>query len=257
MFFRSQPGEPGLSSTLIKLAREPMTKMLLKPKRLIVHHHLGVGDHLICNGLVNYVLEAFALECLYLVCTKTNAPTVRFLYSDEPRITILEFNWPKLSQQDFVYLASNQLGVPVLTVVARASDNFDVEFYQSLGVPFDVRWSHFRLPAVMTSAHDFYRQHIRHERYCLVAAKSRVSEHDLQIDTALPIYFVEPLTDSILDWVEVIKHASEIHCIDSGFIHLVNSFDLTGTKLYYHDVGRGATFVTRHEWVHVRQRGPD
>ena len=174
-FSAPSPGNPGRASTLIELTREPMTKMLLKPKRLIVHHHLGVGDHLICNGLVNYLLEAFELECLYLVCTKTNAPTVRFLYSDEPRITILEFNWPKLSQQDFVYLASNQLGVPVLTIVARASDNFDVEFYQSLGVPFDVRWSHFRLPAVMTSAHDFYRQHIRHERYCLVAAKTLVN----------------------------------------------------------------------------------
>jgi hypothetical protein len=234
-----------------------MTKMLLKPKELIVHHHLGLGDHLICNGLVNYLLDALELERLYLISVKTNAPSVRFLYSDEPRITILDFDWPKISQQEFAYWASNQLGVPMLTIAAQSAENFDVHFYRSLGVPFDVRWSHFRLPAVMTSAHDFYRQHIRHERYCLVAAKSSVSEHNLQIDTALPIYFVEPLTDSMLDWVEVIKHASEIHCIDSGFIHLVNSFDLTGAKLYYHDVGRGAAFVTRHEWVHVRQRGAD
>jgi len=232
-----------------------MTKRLLNPKRLIVHHHLGLGDHLICNGLVHYLLEAFELECLYLVCTKANAPTVRFLYADEPRIKILDFDWPKLSQQDFVYLAANQLAVPVLTIVARSSDNFDVEFYQSLGVPFEVRWSHFRLPAVMTSAQNFYRQHIRHERFCLVAAKSRVNEHHLTIETDLPIYYVEPVTDSMLDWVEVIRQASEIHCIDSGFIHLVNSFDLTGTKLVYHDVGRGATFVTRHEWVHVRDAG--
>ena len=25
--------------------------------KILVHHHLGLGDHIICNGLINYLSE--------------------------------------------------------------------------------------------------------------------------------------------------------------------------------------------------------
>ena len=31
----------------------------IKSNKLILHHHLGLGDHLTCNGLVNYLSEIF------------------------------------------------------------------------------------------------------------------------------------------------------------------------------------------------------
>ena len=31
----------------------------IQSNKLILHHHLGLGDHLTCNGLVNYLSEIF------------------------------------------------------------------------------------------------------------------------------------------------------------------------------------------------------
>ena len=31
----------------------------LKSNEIILHHHLGMGDHITCNGLVNYLSEEF------------------------------------------------------------------------------------------------------------------------------------------------------------------------------------------------------
>jgi hypothetical protein len=36
----------------------------MKP-RIIVHHHTGLGDHFICNGLINALLEYYSID---LIC---------------------------------------------------------------------------------------------------------------------------------------------------------------------------------------------
>ena len=33
----------------------------LKSNEIILHHYLGMGDHITCNGLVNYLSEEFKL----------------------------------------------------------------------------------------------------------------------------------------------------------------------------------------------------
>lgn len=43
--------------------------------------------------------------------------------------------------------------------------------------------------------------------------------------------------DSILRYANLIKHAAEIHCIDSSFIHLADRLESTG-RLFYHKYAR-------------------
>ena len=44
---------------------------------VVLHHHLGLGDHFICNGLVHSLLERNNWEELHLVCKPHYSKTVK------------------------------------------------------------------------------------------------------------------------------------------------------------------------------------
>lgn len=56
-------------------------------------------------------------------------------------------------------------------------------------------------------------------------------------------------TRSILGWASAIMGSSEIHCIDSSFLHLVEQLQPTG-KLFYHKYARVGSldYHFRHKW---------
>jgi hypothetical protein len=56
---------------------------------IMVYHHLGLGDHFVCNGLVRAVLEQTKAKRLYLPTKENNMVTVQQMYSDDSRIVCL------------------------------------------------------------------------------------------------------------------------------------------------------------------------
>ena len=47
----------------------------------LIHHHMGLGDHIICNGLVRELRSSIKGK-LTLACKQHNLPTVKDMYSD-------------------------------------------------------------------------------------------------------------------------------------------------------------------------------
>jgi len=43
-------------------------------KRVIIHHHLGIGDHFTCNALVHYIAKDY--DEVWLVCKGYTEATV-------------------------------------------------------------------------------------------------------------------------------------------------------------------------------------
>ena len=54
--------------------------------KIIVHHHTGLGDHFICNGLVHALTDHYDID---LICKKHYTKTIEHLYEDFPNITII------------------------------------------------------------------------------------------------------------------------------------------------------------------------
>ena len=48
----------------------------MKPIECFIHHHLGLGDHLICNGMVRYVAKNYDFKNIALVVKKCNLNNV-------------------------------------------------------------------------------------------------------------------------------------------------------------------------------------
>ena len=52
----------------------------------LIAHHLGLGDHVVLNGLVRHIFnrEKDSHERIYLLCYEHNLPNVKRMYSDIP-----------------------------------------------------------------------------------------------------------------------------------------------------------------------------
>ena len=89
---------------------------ILDNRDLIIHHHLGTGDHFICNGLVNYIcsnIEEEAEKCLqssplvYLACKKRNLETVSYLYRENQIVIPIEIGDNELEHVNSIVKQNN------------------------------------------------------------------------------------------------------------------------------------------------------
>ena len=224
-----------------------------KYKELVLHHNMGLGDHILCNGMVYGIIEKYDVEQLYLMVKDVNLPTVNKLYEDSDIVIPVSVPYENyLQEQQFV--ANYRSDIPHLDIIYTGGREsyFDNEFYNLAGIDLQARWDKFKMPTDDSASKEFFNKFIKDKEYCLVHCQGSPRSYDLDIKTDLPIYYVESgLTETILDWADVIKNAKEIHCIDSSIIHLVDSLELSAEKLYYHDVGRPGLFQRINEWTLV------
>lgn len=201
-------------------------------KNIILYHHLGLGDHFVCNGLVHYVSKQY--DSIYLPCKTSNYPTVKYLYSESPKVKVF-----KIDKDEFfeVKSFSSLMNLKILMVGFEKCDikNWDKSFYSQLNINFNERYNSFYLPK---NNPDKVLDPVK-EEYILVHNQSSVCKYDLKIDTNLKVIEIENgISDNLFYYIDTIYNAKEIHCINSSVFHLIDSLsDLKG-KLFYHDIRR-------------------
>ena len=55
---------------------------------IYIYHHLGLGDHISCNGLVRTIISKNQDNIYYLFCKSSLSETVKFMYRDLSNIKI-------------------------------------------------------------------------------------------------------------------------------------------------------------------------
>lgn len=214
-------------------------------KSICIHHHLGLGDHFVCNGLVRAIADRDKVDFLYLPTKKHNFVTVSQMYSDDRRIICLPVNddqqvyeLPQLKVVSSLY----RVGFEKCREV-----DWDVSFYDCISIPFETRWSGWRCQRNPDRERMLSEKIQLDKSYVLVHDQGSVGRYDLEIDTKDPIVRIEPITDNLLDWCGVIAGAKEIHCIDSSVIHLAQSIRATGVFHRIRDAGN-QEFCLRTGW---------
>lgn len=213
-----------------------MPSIDVNPNSIYVHHHLGLGDHIICNGLVRYILKATNPDDLWLVVKQKNLNNVSRMFADDSRVKFI----PVDEDRNFYELPLRWSDVRLVRVgfdQCRESD-FDVSFYDSVGVSFEERWNSWYYQRDMRCEQNMIEELKLPDKFVLVHDTSSMGTFDLKINTDLPVIRVSRLNSetTIFDWIGIIERATEIHCIDSSFIHVVNSIDSTADSLFYHKI---------------------
>lgn len=210
---------------------------------LYLDWNLGLGDSIICNGLVRALAESE--RRIILPSWPRNLPSVRHMFSDLENVDVivpLNGDGPLVGGPDLEVLSIGLHGTPY---EGSNSESFDQHFYRRAGLPWEYRYSKFALPKdtvqIAPPRGDFRLIHGRASDGASIQSE-RLSRGWLNIHVENNVRW--PLAA----WVDTIAAASEIHCLDSSFIHLVESVPSTD-NLFFHEYARPSYFQRRKPWT--------
>jgi hypothetical protein len=224
-------------------------------KNLLVYTHQGLGDVIVCYGIINALLEK--VETIHIPSKNIYLDSVSFLYKDDTRVKI------------FPITPSGDLGLEHLEVITYAKNNdipiFKIgfenlrepfhmrQFYEQANVAYKDCWGRFKDPESTEQSQKLFNDlNLLDKDYALVVDYTHSGKFDLKIETDLSkiVMYKTDYGAGIFDWVDVIKNASEIHTTASGPFHLIDhikSFN-KNCKLVYHDVRKGDIYKVETYW---------
>jgi len=228
---------------------------------IIFHHHPGLGDHFICNGMVHSYAEQF--DKVYLPCRERFLKTVECLYQDFPNIIPKPFDndwhnlerdvaaWAQESKIPYLKIGYDKV---IYTYLEREQCppkwigiNFERQFYEQADVLYVARYDNFKLPKEIEGSKELYEKVVGDTKdYILVHDSSSESDgysfdmfgwRNGQNSDLTIIKIQDNITDNLLNWIDVIRNAKEIHVSPSSVFCLVDSIckDIS-PDLYFHDL---------------------
>ena len=172
------------------------------------------------------------------------------MYSDEPRIVVLGvtsdaavYQLPEVKSLEGLYRVGFE----------NTREDWDVSFYDQLGLPFSYRYQFFYVNRD-TSREKLLADYLGIRKgmsYILVHNTGSTGKINLRLaSNDKQVIHVEPITNSILDWLWICENAEAVHCIDSSFIHLAQS---VGVKSGFFHKARSCFghFQLRETWNEV------
>lgn len=204
-----------------------------------IYHHLGLGDHIICNGLVNYIQKDLGEE-ITVFCKNHNFKNVEYLYRHNDKINVfspygigddshvLNYIEEKKLQKDLIRIGFEQLD-------GSHDTTFDQEFYIKNNIPWSVRFDFFEMKRDIDEENFIYNQlNPNNEEYIFVHGNLNMEKirSDLKI-------IKNPDQYSIFNILKLIENSTECHLMESSVKCLVNSYKFDKPKFYYHQYVRG------------------
>ena len=209
--------------------------------------HTGLGDMIIFNGLVREII-------------KDNIPTtifVKHMYYDFFKEMYKDIS-EQLLQSITVANDGNDINEVAKIVVGKDSciltgclgskwpgsdPRFDETCYKQANVDYNKRWDSFKYARNIEAEMNIFKKY-------RVVEKNYIFVHDdplrnFVINRNLPTnyHIVNPninLTKNIFNYRYLIENAAEVHCIDSCFRCMIETFDIN-KNLYYHQYARHPT----------------
>lgn len=200
-----------------------------------IYHHLGLGDHIICNGLVRHI-KKFE-DVVYVFCKPHNTKNIEYMYRDNPNIKVLSVG----EDIDVMrYINNNKISNKIIKVGFDKLNNkystFDEEFYESLNIPFSVRFDDFYIERDLNLEQKIIKElNPNNEKYIFThnIDKSKINTNLKIIDN--------PVNYSIFNLISLIENAEEVHLMESSIKNLINSYKMGKPKFFYHQYVRNYT----------------
>ena len=225
-------------------------------KKIIIHHHLGLGDTIICNGLVNYLSSEKNLTC-YLPVKEHYLNMVKFLYRDNKNIIIFPVKNETRDQDVEDFSLANKIKILKVGFKKVKKQNFNTYFYKQLKIPYDYSFNYFHIPTDkekedQLKKHLFKYYNVKSDKYILIHSESSYQKYELNIESNIDKIYIDKESDlhnNLFLYRNLIFNAEEIHCINGSFLHLVERIDCKA-KLYYHHLRKNNIHLKENwNWI--------
>ena len=209
---------------------------------LVIIHHIGLGDHLMLNGMVRHL-------CLdrkvVVIVNKNHEESIKFMYRDNPNIAVCAYD--DLQKNTRVILSNFQSrGYSILPLATYALDDTTWKTLVHGNDPHST-WAHtpyFQAkvnPEYMRTKFHVVRDREREgklmEKLNLMGKEYAFvhNEPDRHLPNVVESKYevfnpdTKELPFNIFDYLGVLENAKEIHCINSAWAWVVELFRI-GTK---------------------------
>lgn len=230
--------------------------------RLFFLGSVGLGDSFVQSGLVHHFADRS--HELHLPAQPKFFKTIKTLYQDHPSIIVI----PLEPEEEHItqYVQENKLSrilpIPLVQTTIRKYQiipMWDIQTYSNYELSYGLRYSNFRLPNHILGSEELYNALSNNEPYIIVHRytgddtagipinipefrKNAGLENNIRI-----IEIKEGITDDMMQYVKLIQHAEEIHCVPSSFHCLVDSIQ-TNAKLFFHDIREKTSMAVNTQW---------
>lgn len=210
-----------------------------------IYHHLGLGDHIICNGMVRHFYKEYG--SIGLFCKKHNKSNVEYMYRDLKNIEIISFDDSLDADiQCKQYIHNNNLYEDLIKVGfnqlnKNLSTSFDQDFYRIANIPFSDRFDEFYIKRERKKEDEVLNTlNPTGEKYIFVHDDS---DRGFVIDESKiknKKYKIIKNDKNFLvfNYIKLLEKAEEIHFMQSSFKELICSYNLKKPKLYQHNYVR-------------------
>lgn len=193
-----------------------------------LHHHLGLGDHIICNGLVRYLLKN-SIRNVILPTKKHNIESVDYMYRDLPTVKID----PVIKDECAVKKYKKYKNVLRIGFENIQGNNWEKSFYDQVNINYNYRFNSFFIYRDKERENNFIKNFNIKEKYAFVCFTSSTSSNNIKPDTDLPVIYLEKITNNLFDWLPIIFNASEVHTIDTSIFQLIKQIKLNCRQVFY------------------------
>lgn len=211
-------------------------------KDLFVLWHLGLGDHIICNGLIRKISKQY--NTIFLPVKIHNITNISDMFKDLNNIKII----PVTNDLDMIKYSDSmksysceflKLGIFGDNFMKNCS-SFEESFYLQSNMEPSIRWSDFKYinnekkqDELLNSIKDDY-VFVHDDETRKLGINYSLLKNNYTIYK--PKHNLGKISNySIFDYIKVLYFAKEIHCIDSSFACLVDQLsDLKEKPKYIH-----------------------
>jgi len=230
---------------------------------IVIAHNNGLGDLIVMNGCVRYLASQH--DTTYLVCFESRLKHYEFVYRNDPNIILYPKPHPRNTRQGRLrqMAAYNEIveqnpDIDWSAGFRRTYWNTFEEwrkrlkehnleesetiwpelFYAIMRVPYSCRYEYLDIQRDRSRENKLTNSLDLPEKYAFCIDDTRKAKYSIPWKTDLPI--VNPLENDcgwrdtlIFDWLEIIEGASEIHTVDTCWMHLIRTLRLDIPKFYY------------------------
>jgi hypothetical protein len=207
-----------------------------------IHHHLGLGDHIICNGMIRHLCKYN--DNIVLFCYTHYYENISYMYSDLQNLEIFDFD----TEQEIINFTKRNRTVET-NLIKPGFDNldscldrmtFDEAFYHLVGLDFSVRFDEFYIPRDLEREKEVCETlNPENEKYIFVLDDPKrgylIDKNKLPSDYKI---IENDYRFLMFDYISLLENAEEIHMMQTGFLDLVNSYEMNKPKIYRHNYVR-------------------
>ena len=232
-------------------------------KKVYIYHHLGLGDHISCNGLVRTIVNKNKNNIYYLFCKNSLADTIRFMYRDLGNIKVKPIKSIHADKEIEKYLLKLKNKSKIIKIgfqnynkiyakinLKNNPVTYDMVFYKQMGINYKNRFTNCYWKRNKKEENRVYRKLIKNpkKKYLFVHDEPSL---DYKIDQSFFSKGYEVIKNDkneiLFNLAKVLENASELHLMESSIRNMAESLDLKAKNKFLY-IWRRKDMAPRYDY---------